>query len=119
LTVNGGYTVLSRMILRTSSDSDTIAYIGIGTGTTPPAVTDLALEARVARIPIYETTNPDAQTLLFKTTVDSGTGNADITEAGLFTESDILIARATFDPIAKISPFYLLINWTLSLGELA
>jgi len=127
LTVNGGYNVLTKMILDTAQDSDQLAYIAVGTGgheighienPLPPKPTDTQLETEVGRSPIYQFLTPEITELQFRATIDANLAiDSDITEAGLLTENGTLFARVTFPAIHKGSGYYLIITWTITLSE--
>jgi len=96
---------------------------GFGTGTTPPAVTNVSLEA-----PIY--LNPPTNTVITKeingvdyptafiARVECAIGAADgngylITEMGLFSGNETLIARSTNLGINKTSDFSPVVTWRI------
>ena len=79
------------------------AYCAIGTGTTPAAVTDTALQTELTRSSVITPTNPDANTLQFSTTFAAGVGTGAITEAGFLSASSsgTLLNRQVFSAINK------------------
>ena len=126
LTVTSGYEILSKMILGTVVDEDRLAYIAVGTGghvpgdvntPVPPSLTDTHLEEETSRVGIYLRENPTANIIRFRTTIDKDSANGDITEAGLFAEGGIMFARVTFSAVNKVSPWYLIVTWEISLSE--
>lgn len=94
---------------------------GIGTGTTPPSVTDVALEAPIYLDPPTNTVTtkeingvdfPTAFVARVDCLIGLGDGNAClITELGLFSGNDTLLARMTHLGINKTSDAAFAILW--------
>ena len=126
LTVNSGFEILAKMLIGTTDENDRLAYIAVGTGghvpgdvntPVPPALTDTQLEEETARAPIYLREHPSTNIVRLRTSIDKDVSNGDLTEAGLFAEGGLLFARVTFAAVHKVSPWYLIITWEISLSE--
>lgn len=84
-----------------SKEVPELQYVAVGTGTTAPAVDDTALESEIYRSDIANsnasiTKSSSTGTVRVSITVSGGTevpAGSDITELGVFTESDDLIYR--------------------------
>lgn len=77
-------------------------YIGIGTGSTPPSASDVALQTEIGT---RGTASPVVTGAISRlsVTIPAGTGTGLIAEAGRFTAlaSGVLVARFVFDPLDK------------------
>ncbi len=123
LVVNGARTVICQLLAGANQAANTVTKIAIGTDNTAPALTDTALVAEVARVPIINYTFPDFNIVEFEAYVDQNTANGStIQEIGLFTEGDVnnpqgtLVARTVVSPITKDSTFAFYIRWQIQLA---
>lgn len=110
------YTVqrLIDTITTSEPDTDFIAQIGYGEGTTASTPDDSALtNAFVKNLSSLDTTTPGVITATF--TLESGEGNGlSISEFGLLTTDDNLVARRTRDAIAKVEGVRIDGTWTIT-----
>ncbi len=122
LVVNGARTVICQLLAGINQAANTVTKIAIGTGNTAPDLTNTALEAEVARVPVINYRFPDLNTVEFEALVDQNTANnKTISELGLFTAGDattpeVMIARVVVSPINKDASTSLVILWRISLG---
>jgi hypothetical protein len=103
--------------------SDPIRSIAVGTGghvlgdiTTPisPVPSDSALETELFRKDIGTFANPTTNSTKYTVTFSTFEANGEITEAGIFTDSGLMIARVTFSNVTKTGAQSMLIEWTLT-----
>ncbi|NPB03602.1 MAG: hypothetical protein GXO39_04220 [Thermotogae bacterium] len=120
LLVNSAREVMRNLIAGANTSANVITYVGIGTGTSQPAVTDTALENEVARVQITTYQFPDFNVVDFEAYVDQNTANGyTLTEIGLFTAGDTsnpngtLFARALIAPINKDSSLAFYVKWRI------
>jgi hypothetical protein len=100
---NAGLAAIIRLVFAGLTESK-FGYLAIGSGTTPEAATDTALQAEIARklasVTQTTTTVPGDTALLTATfsKADGLTGTANVCEAGIFNASTggIMLARKTF-----------------------
>jgi len=111
--VNGIYDILDLMVGQGSLPT----YIAVGTGTTPPADTDTALENEVYRTSLTDSYRSGSQAI-FSAFIDAGSANGyTLSEVGLFAGDGRLIARALIDPvISKNSSITVTVDWVISLA---
>jgi len=101
--------------------TDIISKIAVGTGGhvvgdpfTPvvPLPADVALEAQLGLAKnIDAITFPIAKKVKFTATFLPIESNGDLTEAGLFSTSDIMVARVTFSKVIKTAANSLIVDW--------
>jgi len=92
-------------------------HMAIGTGTTPAALADTALEAQSVRQAFTSSSVP-ANVATMSTTYAAGVGTGAITEAGIFNASSggTMLSRVVFSVINKSASDSLTINWTVTAG---
>jgi hypothetical protein len=126
LTVERGYALLGKYMIGSEEDVEKLTYIAIGTGghvpgdpTTPipPLSSDTQLETELGRAQIYLFETPNTRTIKLRTTIENSVAQGDITEAGIFTESNVMFARVTFPAVHKAFPWYLIISWEIQFSE--
>lgn len=104
----------------TSGSALQCTHIGVGTGTTPPAAGDTALETEVHVEAVTVVTSTDGLATL-KAVIGTGDANGNtLSEAGLLTaaSSGVLFARLLFDPtVAKTSADTVTITWTVTFTD--
>ncbi len=104
-----------RDLLNGVSTPATITHFAVGTGATAPAATDAALQTEVFRDMVTKRT-PDAGKLSLQYYLPSTAANGySLTEAGLLTAASggLLVARVTYQPIAKTASLQVIYNWDL------
>lgn len=117
LVVNTGLAKIAQLLAGTSSSP--IEYIGIGTGTTSPAVGNTALETPVGSrkqgTRSVVTTDIANDTLRVEVMFNSGEGTGAITEAGLFdaVSAGAMFSRQVFGVITKASADSLQVTWEI------
>jgi len=117
LVVTAGKNYLAAWLAAASQAGYFMQYIGLGTGTTPAAAGDTALETPLAtRVAgtVTSSTNVWQNVATFGPGVDTGA----VTEAGLFTASSsgTMFARQVFSVINKGAADSLEITWTETLS---
>jgi hypothetical protein len=117
LVVTAGKNYLAAWLAAASQAGYFMQYIGLGTGTTPAAAGDTALETPLAtRVAgtVTSSTNVWQNVATFGPGVDTGA----VTEAGLFTASSsgTMFARQVFSVINKGAADSLEITWTVTLS---
>jgi hypothetical protein len=116
LIVNSGLNLVRDLIGNLSSPSY-VQTIAIGTGTTPAANGDTALEIEYTRSAATITAPANYQVKFAKTfTFGSGVSEA-ITEAGLFDSTTTMLARTTFASKNVTSEISLIINATITISR--
>lgn len=100
--------IAGRMI----NNSTTLSHMGIGTGTTAPAVGQTALVIQTGRV-AFDTATATGATATYTANFPAGIGTGAITEAGLFDASTggNMIARTTFGVITKGVDDVMAISW--------
>lgn len=102
--------------------SEYISQIAVGTGghvpgdkTIPvrPTESDTSLEAELAKKTIATITQPAVNQVEFTVTFLSGEATGDLTEAGLLSSNDLLVARVTFGVISK-GAMTLIVRWKIT-----
>jgi hypothetical protein len=114
LVVNGGKTILAKL-LANDYDGEYIDAIAFGTGSTAPAVSDVALEAQVlvkTATPSY----PAFNSVMFTTVMDVYEGGtATFQEVGLVSHTTRkLFSRLVINPIMKSTLYKIEVDWTIS-----
>lgn len=100
--------------LTTTPTLPKIGYMGIGTGTATPSVSDITLQTEIDRNALTSKVGlNNILTMVSRWTAGDGTGA--ITEAGLFTASTsgVMISRTVFDVVNKGASDSLEIEWQL------
>lgn len=100
-----------------NSSTSPFTHMAIGTGTTPAALADTALEAQSVRQAFTSSSVP-ANVATMSTTYAAGVGTGAITEAGIFNASSggTMLSRVVFSVINKSASDSLTINWTVTAG---
>ena len=89
----------------------------LGTGVTPPASADVALETPLWSDVFTKRTVEDCK-LTYDYFVSSNMLNGNsISEAGLMTTTNKLFARITFEPIAKVATIQIMFSWVVQIQE--
>lgn len=112
---NGRYGIADQLLASPTITKPT--HMGIGTGSTAPAVGDSALQTEVGtRVTVTKSRANNVVTLVGSFGAGNGTGA--ITEAGIFTASTggTLYSRITFSVINKGSNDTLELTWTWTIG---
>lgn len=96
-----------------------VTYMAVGTGTTPAAAADAALESELDRNAL--TVSGGTQTgpeVLFESTWLPGDGTGALTEAGLFTAATggVMLARTVFPVVNKGADDTISIAWTVTIS---
>lgn len=96
-----------------------VTHLGLGTSTTPAAPGDTALGAEVFRDVLTTKASGGSASVVcgYYLASVSANGNS-LSEAGLFnaSASGLLVARATFTPIAKTTSITVSFTWTLNIN---
>jgi hypothetical protein len=96
-------------------------YVAIGTGVTPPASGDTALQLEIARIqdPIANYTTTSGKQVKLQVSFASGVGTGVISESGLFNAASggAMLARQAFAPIVKGASDTLTVTWVITLSS--
>lgn len=116
LVVNLG---LAHIAARVVGNSPVVmSHMELGTGTTPPASGDTALESRIvdSRTAISSFTASDT-TIIAECVFGPGIGSGAVSEAGIFNASSagIMLCRTVFLPINKSALDTLTIQWYITL----
>jgi hypothetical protein len=95
------------------------SHIALGSGSTPPQVSDVALESEVYRQVITDRQNVTVQ-VIYKLFISTGSANGQtIREVGLFNApaAGFMFARAVLSqPIVKSTAITLTVAWTIDIG---
>ena len=96
-------------------------YIAIGTGVTPPASGDTALQLEIARIqdPVANYTTTSGKQVKLQVSFAPGIGTGVISESGLFNAAvgGNMLARQSFAPIVKGASDTLTVTWVITLSS--
>lgn len=100
-----------------NASASPFTHMAIGTGTTPAALADTALQSQSVRQAFTSSSVP-ANVASMSTTYAAGVGTGAITEAGIFNASSggTMLSRVVFDVINKSASDSLTINWTVTVG---
>lgn len=92
-----------------------ISHIGVGTGTTAPALADTALQTQLVRE--TTTTAISGADITYSATLAPTVGTGTLAEAGLFNASTggIMLSRVTFPTFLKAAVDTLYIVWTITI----
>lgn len=106
--------VASRLVGNTPA---AIGWMGIGSGTTAPAVGQTALTTQLARVANTSSTATGA-VATFVANFPAGTGTGTVAEAGLFNAASAgtMLSRTTFTAIPKGAGDQLEITWTVTVS---
>lgn len=115
LVVTSGKNYLCNAALTPSSSPFT--YMAIGTGTTPAAVSDTALETELTRA-IFTSASVLSNVITFQTVYGPGVGTGAITEAGIFNDpfAGTMFAHTVFSVVNKASTDTLTVTWQVTLN---
>ena len=96
-------------------------YIAVGTGVTPPASGDTALQLEIARIqdPTANYITTSGKQVKLQVSFVPGIGTGVISESGLFNASvgGDLLARQSFAPVVKGASDTLTVTWVITLSS--
>ena len=96
-------------------------YIATGTGVTPPASGDTALQLEIARIqdPVANYTTTSGKQVKLQVSFAPGIGTGVISESGLFNAAagGDMLARQSFAPIVKGASDTLTVTWVITLSS--
>ena len=96
-------------------------YIATGTGVTPPASGDTALQLEIARIqdPVANYTTTSGKQVKLQVSFAPGIGTGVISESGLFNAAvgGNMLARQSFAPIVKGASDTLTVTWVITLSS--
>lgn len=115
ITTNGQNGIADQLLASPTITKPT--HMGIGTGTTAPAVGNTALVTEVGtRQSLTKTRSNNVVTNV--ATFGAGVGTGAITEAGIFTAATAgtMYSRITFSPINKGANDTLELTWTYTIG---
>jgi hypothetical protein len=112
---NGRYGICDQLLASPTITKPT--HMGIGTGTTAPALGDTALQTEVGTRQSASKSRSN-NVLTLEATFAAGNGTGAITEAGVFNASTggTLYSRITFSVINKGSNDSLTLTWTWTIG---
>ncbi|RUM32844.1 MAG: hypothetical protein DSY42_00305 [Aquifex sp.] len=118
LVLQSSENIFCNLIAGANQANNTITSIALGTGNTPPKITDTALENEVARVPVTGYTFLSTNSVEFDALVDQNTASGNvIQELGLYTAGNVLFARTVLTtPINKDSTFSFNIKWILNIS---
>ncbi len=112
--------VLQQIISSEMITSQSIGFMGVGTGTNSPATSDTSLQSETTRLAVgtFVTTNLTSNPPSWQAQVSLATnqGNTTLGEVGLFNSSSggTLLGRATFSTINKTTSNTLGLTYTVS-----
>lgn len=119
LVVNNGKYGIAAQLMGTP-DIPKPTYMGIGSGSTAPAVTDTALgtELTTSGTRASVTTTRSNNVISFVASFGAGVGTGAVQEAGLFTASTAgsMYSRVTFSTINKGASDTLQLTWTYTIS---
>lgn len=101
-----------------STSEPVMSHMAVGTGTTPAAGTDVALETETARVALT-TATVAGSTMTYTASFPAGTGTGTIAELGVFSASSggTLLCRIKLDsPITKDSISTLQVDWDVTVN---
>lgn len=97
-----------------------MSHMGVGTGSTAPAVGDTALGAQVGSRVALTSTNVSGAVITYVATFGAGVGTGALQEAGLFnsatTTGTDMLCRTTYSVINKGASDSLTITWTVTIN---
>ena len=108
--------IASRM---SSSSTAVIGWIGVGSGSTAPALTDTTLQTEITRKAItVPGGTPSGGTVTYTVTLLPGEGTGNLYEAGLLNASSggTMLSRTTYPLITKAAGDTLTINWSVAVA---
>jgi hypothetical protein len=115
VTIGKNYGV-SRLI--SNSANAVLTAIGVGSGTTAPAITDVGLGTQLARQAFDANPTQSANTVSMTTTFAAGVGTGTWGEAGLFwatgTATGVMFSRTTFTAIPKGAADTIAVTWNVT-----
>lgn len=102
LITNKGYDFLCNSFAN-SIRPNPMQYIAVGSGTTPPELTDTGLESEVERLQAEFSHTPDSTFLTIGITLGAGVATGALTEAGIFNDAEAgdMFDRVTYPVINK------------------
>lgn len=115
--VNGGFDAICACISATTPPAP-FNYIGVGTGSVAPAVTDTALGSQSARVSATYAHTAGTKVFTLTATFAAGTATAALTEAGVFNAASAgtMLDRVTFAVINKGANDTLTVTFTFTLS---
>lgn len=117
MVVNGGKTIIARMLGNNASYvGEYIDTIAFGTGSTPPATSDTALQTQVFK-KAASVSFPAFNQVKYSATMLTSEGNGNtFQEIGLLTAgTDMLFSRLLIGAIVKSTLYAIKVEWTLSI----
>ena len=100
-----------------SGSPDQMTHMGVGSGSTTPALTDTALGSQLGRVSLTSKV-PSGTSVTYTASFPAGTATGAITEAGIFnaSSSGTMLCRTTFLTINKGADDTLAVSWVLTLS---
>ena len=115
LVVDTGLNYISSRMKDTTAGA--MSHMAVGTGTTPAAAGDTAMETESARVALDSTTVTD-DSISYVASYPAGTGTAALTEAGIFNDAaaGTMLCRTLFTVINKGAADTMTITWTITIS---
>jgi len=121
LVVSGAYVNLARLLAGPEHNLNReITQMQFGTGSMSPAITDTRLQLPITPVKTIQSVDIFYAefSVSFRAFLLAEEGNGfSISEAGLITDSRVLIARCGFSGLEKTSDYILGFTWTIVTGE--
>lgn len=107
---------LALLASRISGSGNALTHVGIGSGSTAPALGDTDLQTPLARRAFDSAGSVVGSTVTFYTTIPAGTGTGTVTEAGLFNAAaaGTMFSRLVIDPVVKTAAMALVVSWAVT-----
>jgi hypothetical protein len=114
LVVTTGKTFIAARMVGTPT---AMSHMGIGSGTTAPAVGDTALETELGRVSLTSSASAGA-VVTYIASFGAGTGTGAVTEAGILNagSAGTLLCRTTFSVVNKGADDSMSITWTITVS---
>jgi hypothetical protein len=102
-----------------SNTANVMSHIGVGSGTTAPALSNTALETPIVRSAMITAGGTlIGESIVYNVTYPPGIGTGTISEAGVFNAASAgtMLSRVVFTPFTKAAADTLTIEWAFTQG---
>ena len=117
LVVSVGKAFIAASIVKTSNTPAAMSHMAIGSGTIPPVIANVGLDAQLGRSSITSAI-ATANSVTYRATFAAGTGTGTITEAGIFNAAvgGTMLCRTVFPVVTKQAGDSIEITWTVTIN---
>jgi hypothetical protein len=117
LVVTTGKNYIASKMVATTNSPVSMTHMAIGTGTSTPGASDIALGTQTGRVTLSGSST-SSNAITYTASFPAGTGTGAITEAGVFNASSggTMLCRTTFPVVNKGSGDTIAVTWVVTVS---